>query len=291
MTGTTGFTRVGDRLEQLAALDRVVDAAAGRVAAAVERAGLKGVLSGSWLGHPLHPLLTDLPIGSWTSAMLLDIVGGKRAQPAADLLVATGIVTALPTAAAGLSDWSELGRPEQRVGVVHAAANVVGLGLYCGSFAARRRGRRARGVILGFAAATALTAGGYLGGHLSYRRGAGVNRNAFDDGPTDWTVLAGATEPAEGAADVGRADDVAVVVARSGGRLCGLADRCSHQGGPLHEGEVVAGRIRCPWHASEFDLDDGTVVRGPATAPQPVYDVRSIAGGLEVRRHTGARSA
>jgi nitrite reductase/ring-hydroxylating ferredoxin subunit/uncharacterized membrane protein len=276
---------LGARLEQAAALDRVAKPLAGRVSGTLDRLRLKSVLAGSWLGHPLHPPLTDLPIGSWTSAMVLDLVGGRRAQRSADLFVALGIVTAVPTAASGASDWCDLGPREQRVGVVHAAANVAGLGCYVVSYGLRRRGRRTAGVAAGFVGATVLTIGGYLGGHLAFRRGAGVNRNAFVDAPTDWTDLGDAEAPPAGALAVGRAGEVDVVIARHGAGLCGLADRCSHQGGPLHEGELVGGRVRCPWHGSEFRLADGAVERGPATAPQPAFHVRPSGSGRLQARH------
>src|SRR5204862_5824540 len=138
-------------------------------------AHLKDFLSGSWLGHPLHPLLTDLPIGAWTSAMVLDLAGGRRGQPAADLLIAAGIAAAIPTAASGFSDWSDLGPRDQRVGIVHAATNLVGVACYTASLSARRKGRRPAAIALSFAGAATLTAGGYLGGHLAYRRGVGVD--------------------------------------------------------------------------------------------------------------------
>jgi nitrite reductase/ring-hydroxylating ferredoxin subunit/uncharacterized membrane protein len=282
---------IADRVSNLSVLDRIAEPLATRVSEAFGRSRLKDVLSGSWFGHPLHPLLTDLPIGSWTSAMVLDLVGGRRGRRAADTLVAVGIASAVPTAATGLSDWSDLGQEDRRIGLVHAASNSVALGLYVASLVARLRGRRLRGVVLGFAGATAATAGGFLGGHLVYRRGAGVDHTAFDAGPDAWTQVDGAVAPAEGEMTAVSAGDVDVMVTRRAGGLCGLDDRCTHQGGPLHEGELIAGRVRCPWHASEFMLDDGSVVHGPATAPQPAYDARSVAGVLQIRRRPQRGSA
>jgi len=270
----------------MSALDRIAEPVATTVSNLLRRAGLKDVLSGSWFGHPLHPLLTDLPIGSWTSAMLLDLVGGRRAQPAADVLVAAGIVTAIPTAATGLSDWSDLGSEDRRIGLVHAASNTVALGCYVASLVARRGGRRTSGKLLGLAGASAATAAGFLGGHLVYRRGAGVDHTAFDAGPKDWVAVDDIAPPGEGVMAAVSAGDVEVMVTRRDGALCGLAERCSHQGGPLHDGELVDGRVRCPWHASEFHLADGSVAHGPATARQPVYDVRAESGILQVRRHS-----
>ena len=275
---------VVDRIEHTTALDRLATPLASAVSDLFRRSGLKDVFSGSWFGHPLHPLLTDLPIGSWTSAMLLDLVGGRRAQPAADVLVTVGIATAVPTAVTGLSDWSDLGDTDRRIGLVHATANSVAVGCYVASLVARRRGRRPVGILLGFAGASAATAGGFLGGHLVYRRGAGVDHTTFDAGSAEWVAVDDAAAPAEGEMVAVTAGDVEVMVTRRQGALCGLAERCSHQGGPLHEGELVDDRVRCPWHASEFVLADGSVAHGPASAPQPVYDARDDDGILQVRR-------
>jgi nitrite reductase/ring-hydroxylating ferredoxin subunit len=122
-----------------------------------------------------------------------------------------------------------------------------------------------------------------------YRRGAGVDHTTFDVGPDEWVAVDDAAVPAEGEMVAVTAGDVEVMVTRRQGTLCGLADRCSHQGGPLHEGELVDGRVRCPWHASEFVVADGSVAHGPASAPQPVYDARDDDGILQVRRTRGGR--
>jgi uncharacterized membrane protein len=155
------------RLASDARLDPVVDRL-GRVADTVlRRPDLRRALRGEWLGHPVHPALTDLPIGFWTSAFVLDFAG-RRNRRAADLLVAAGLVSVLPTAAAGLADWRERGRGERRIGVVHAASNVVATLLYAGSLGHRLRGNRLRGVVFGMAGAAAVTVGGYLGGQLAF---------------------------------------------------------------------------------------------------------------------------
>jgi uncharacterized membrane protein len=148
-----------------------LDNAATRLAGLADRllkGGVKDALQGKWLGHPLHPMLTDIPIGCFTSALVLDLFGGRRARPSADGLIALGIASAVPTAAAGLADWTDLGRRGRRVGIVHAAANATGLVLYAWSLSARLRGHRIRGLMLGVAGASAMTAGGYLGGHLAF---------------------------------------------------------------------------------------------------------------------------
>jgi hypothetical protein len=155
------------RIEASAALDRPADVVE-RLARAIVRPGAtEDALTGAWLGHALHPLLTDIPLG------------GKAARPAARRLIGIGILNALPTAATGLAEWLQADQPTRRVGIVHAQANTVGLLLYGASYRARRRGRHLRGVALGMAGGMAAIAGGYLGGHLSLARKAGYRDPRF----------------------------------------------------------------------------------------------------------------
>lgn len=265
---------VGEQLEATEALDRLVEPAHRLVKRALPAGTAKDVLHGVWLGHPLHPLLTDLPIGFWTSAFVLDLVGGRRARPAADALVGLGVAAAIPTAAAGLADWSELNRPERRSGAIHAIANLAATTLYGVSLVARCRDRRARGVALGVAGAAAATIGGFLGGHLTFRRAAGVNQTTAAPAAADWTGI-----DVDGAINADKPtladlDGTPLAVVELNGRSAGLYDKCSHLGGPLHEGNLLEDCVRCPWHGSTFRAVDGAVVRGPATAPQPAYDIR-----------------
>jgi nitrite reductase/ring-hydroxylating ferredoxin subunit/uncharacterized membrane protein len=271
------------RLGRTDALDRVARPVSGAVAKAVPSGAVKDALSGTWLGHPLHPLLTDIPIGSWTSASILDLIGGRRSQLAADVLVAVGVVSALPTALAGLSDWADTEGPPKRIGVVHAACNLAALGLYTGSLGARMRGRRGRGVLLALAGMTVASAGGYLGGHLVFGDGVGVDVNAFEAPPEDWVDAAKASELEDRKPLRVRVGEAEVMLVRSDGRIAALGERCSHRGGPLHEGEIDRACVTCPWHGSRFRLDDGTVVRGPATAPQPAYETRIVDGRIQVK--------
>ena len=130
----------------------------------------RDLLQGLWLGHALHPLMTMLPVGTWLSANLLDLLGGEEARGPARRLVGIGVLAALPTAATGLAEWTDIGRREQRVGAVHAGANATGLVLQAMSWRARRRGEHRRGVRLGLAGTAAVGLGGYLGGHLTEAR-------------------------------------------------------------------------------------------------------------------------
>jgi nitrite reductase/ring-hydroxylating ferredoxin subunit/uncharacterized membrane protein len=275
---------LGERLESAEDLDRLADPLHQLVTEAMPRGPVKDALHGVWLGHPLHPLLTDVAIGFWTSAFVLDIVGGRRSRRAADTLVALGVASALPTAAAGIADWSELNKPERRTGVVHAVANLTATALYGLSLLARIRGRRTRGVLLGFAGATAATAGGFLGGHLVFRRSAGVNQTSTAPAGTDWAEI-----HAEGALTnekptLAHLDGAPLAAATTDAGPVALFARCSHQGGPLHEGDLADGCVRCPWHGSVFRMADGTVLHGPATATQPAYELRQTGPRTEARR-------
>jgi uncharacterized membrane protein len=168
----TGFT---DRLESARGLDRVGAVIGGVVDPTLGAPAARQLLGGAWLGHALHPLLTDLPIGTWTSSLILDFFGGTSSEKAADLLAAVGVASVVPTALSGWSDWSATTTAAQRrVGLVHAAANVGAACLFAASLARRRQGRRGAGKLLSLGGACALGTGGYLGGHLSYARGAGV---------------------------------------------------------------------------------------------------------------------
>ena len=283
-TTMTTLDAVISRLEQNDALDGVAERVAAAVSGFTHRPGVASVLSGTFIGHPLHPILTDLPIGSWTSAFVLDLVGGRSARPAAQMLVGLGVVTALPTALTGLSDWADTVGETRRVGAFHALTNVVGLGCYTLSWRARRRGHHFRGVVLAMAGAAAATGAAALGGHLVYRTGTGVDVNAADTGPSDWTDAASASSLPGGEGRYVEAGPAKVLALNDGpGGWHGIGARCSHRDGPLQEGEFVDGCVVCPWHQSRFRLDDGRVVSGPATAPQPRYDVRERDGIVSVR--------
>src|SRR5215217_7411421 len=215
---------------------------------------LKDTLSGTWLGHALHPMLTDVPIGTWTSATLLDLLGGEETEQATERLIGVGVLAALPTAVTGATDWADSQRGNaavRRVGVLHA--NTLALTLFATSLAARRRGRVGRGKALSLAGMGALTLGGHLGGHLSYARGIGVDQRAFDRPPREWqTAVEG--DLAEGEHRLVEVEGPPVLVGRDAGRLYALANQCNHRGGPLDQGTLEDGCVTCPWHGSVFRL-------------------------------------
>ncbi|HYY20972.1 MAG TPA: Rieske 2Fe-2S domain-containing protein, partial [Thermoleophilaceae bacterium] len=192
-------------------------------------------------------------------------------------------LAAVPTAAAGLSDWAELRGGTRRVGIVHASGNVTALLLHTLSWRARKRGQRARGLALSALGYGAASFSAWLGGHLSFGKGVGVNQTAFEDAPADWTPVLDEAQLEDRTLIGARADGVGVLLVRKDGRTYALADRCSHRGCSLHEGQLRDDTVTCPCHGSTFRLD-GSVVKGPATAPQPTFDVRTMEGKVEIKR-------
>jgi nitrite reductase/ring-hydroxylating ferredoxin subunit/uncharacterized membrane protein len=286
-TARPALHALAERLGTLDVLDAPAKAVGRAVRSVIPAGAVKDAVSGTWLGHGLHPLLTDVPIGTWTSATILDLIGGRAGRRGADRLVAVGVLAATPTALTGLSDWADTESANdavRRIGSVHALANVTALGLYAASLAARAAGRRGAGVTLGLAGAGALAAGGHLGGHLSYARGVGVDTHVFDRPVEDWQDALAEADVPEGGLRCADVAGEAVLLARSDGELFALADRCVHRNGPLHDGRLVDGCVECPLHASRFALADGSVERGPAAYPQPVYETRIRDGRIEVRR-------
>jgi nitrite reductase/ring-hydroxylating ferredoxin subunit/fluoride ion exporter CrcB/FEX len=282
-------TELLDRLEGSAALDQLAQPWERAVRPLVRAEPAGRILSGAWLGHRLHPMLAVGVLGAWLSASILDMVGGKAARSSARQLVGIGIAAALPTVAAGQHDWVDQPAKVRRSGVVHALINVVGLTLQVASWRARRRHHHRQGARLSMAAIAAAGAGGYIGGHLTYVLGAGVERTAFDRAPEEWT----AALPVEELGEAPRAVDVggtAVLLVRDGERTLAMADTCNHLGCSLAEGEIVDGAVTCRCHGSRFRLADGATLAGPAAAPQPTYETRVRDGIVEVRerQHGGA---
>ncbi|OLT12599.1 iron-sulfur protein [Actinomadura sp. CNU-125] len=270
------------RIEQTEQIDAVAKPIRKMVGRMVRPRPVRNLLSGVFLGHPLHPGLTDVTIGAWGMAAVLDAIGGRDAEPAADLLMKVGVAGAVPTALSGLNDWSDTHGPELRVGWIHALANSTALSLHVASLVMRARGDRRTGRILGGAGMGVLAVGAYLGGHLSFVRGVGVNRTAWQQGPAEWTAVLD-DDLVEGEPVRVDADGTPILVYRYEGRAYALAAMCGHMGGPLDEGTFADGCVTCPWHASTFRLADGGVTRGPASAPQPCFETRVRDGRIEVR--------
>jgi nitrite reductase/ring-hydroxylating ferredoxin subunit/uncharacterized membrane protein len=274
---------VAERIEQLRPLDAVAEPLQRTVRALIPAGSKsKDALSGTWLGHPLHPPLTDIVVGTWTSALLLDLVGGEGTEDASDRLVGVGILAAVPTALAGLSDWADVCGGSRRIGTLHAIGNTTALALHVLSWFARRSGHRPRGLLLSGLGVGAASFSAWLGGHLSFGRGVGVNETAFDSAPTDWTAVLDEHDLGERTLVGVHTASTPVLLVRQDDRLHAMDDRCSHRGCSLHEGKLEGDLLVCRCHGSTFRLD-GSIVRGPATAPQPQYDVRAHGGKIEIR--------
>lgn len=271
------------RIEDLEELDGLSRPIAGFAGKATRSDTVKNALSGTWLGHQLHPMLTDLPIGAWVMASALDWTAPRSGAKAARRLIGLGILAAVPAAATGASDWSETYAAEQRIGLIHAMANSAGLLAQTASWLARRRGRRLTGMAYSTVGLGITLGAAYLGGHLSFIRGVGVNHTAFDDAVLEWTDVAAVAELAAGKPLRVNAGGVPVVLVQDGGGIAALSATCVHAGGPLDEGEVSEGCIRCPWHSSRFELSSGRVVRGPAASDQAAWLVRVEEGRVQVR--------
>jgi nitrite reductase/ring-hydroxylating ferredoxin subunit len=233
--------------------------------------------------------MTDLPIGFWTSALVLDVAGGERAEGAADLLLGMGNVSAVGAAVSGLADWSDLYAGPQRAGLAHAATNAVSLTLFSLSSAARAAGSRGAGRALALAGGGVAAAGAYLGGHLVYRRGSGVSHAGFEieDEIRDWAPAVDAADLTDGKAKKVRVKGANIFLFKQGATISALASTCNHAGGPLNQGKIEGGVVTCPWHGSRFQLADGCAVRGPAALPQPAFEARLREGKVEVRARAG----
>jgi nitrite reductase/ring-hydroxylating ferredoxin subunit/uncharacterized membrane protein len=244
---------------------------------------VRDVLHGVWLGHPLHPVLVQIPIGTWISASLLDACSGHEPgfEKASRRLILTGLAAAVPAILAGTADWAEQHEQQMRVGVVHAFANAFAIACYTAS-AASAAPARARGLRLSGLAAAGV--GGYLGAHIAYRQSAGANQaeaipHLIEPG---WHDLMPLAELADRKPTRRMLGDVPVVALRDGDALHVLADRCSHLSGPLSDGQYHDGCLTCPWHGSTFSVSDGAVRHGPATAPQPAFRTRVAEGTIQV---------
>ncbi|WP_242883283.1 Rieske (2Fe-2S) protein [Actinomadura litoris] len=279
-------------LEHARGLDHTIRLISSAVRRTLRPGPVKDTLHGVPFGHPAHPPLTDVPVGCWISAGVLDLLPGTGR--AARILVAAGLAGAVPTALAGLSDWSALHREQQRVGLVHASGMLTASTLYSASLVARSRGREGTGRALGFAGLAALLAGGYLGGHLAFRLAAGANHadQVAHLVALGWHDLCPADDLPDGWPVHRRLGYISLFVLRTGDEIHVLADRCSHLAGPLHQGRIVTDDdavvcVVCPWHGSTFRVVDGSVVHGPATGRQPSFESRATEDGLVQVRPLG----
>ncbi|WP_126173006.1 Rieske 2Fe-2S domain-containing protein [Altericroceibacterium xinjiangense] len=257
---------------------------------------VQNALHGTWFGHPIHPSLVAIPIGTWTLAVVLDTLAsvgaikGTAIDRTSDILVKAGAVGAVGAALTGLSDWHQTHGRSRRVGLVHAAVNSTALGIQVASIVLRSGGHRIAGRLASAASWGFMFAGSYLGGHLVYRLRQGVDQADRSVVPRGYHPVLPETDLQEDQPcrvevwdEVERAQ-IPVVLVRHRGRISAMGARCSHMGGPLDEGWVLNGGLICPWHGSRYDLESGQPLDGPSTCPQPRYHVRVQDGMVEIQR-------
>ena len=251
---------------------------------------IKNFLHGTWLGHPLHPVLTAIPVGAWTVALALDALEGmsgrKECGSAADLAIGVGLLGAVGSAVTGITDWSETDGSARRVGLLHGLLNIAATTLYTTSFVMRKRKRsRQSGIAMSMLGYAVASTAAYLGGHLVFGEQIGVDHTATANAgnPKKFTRVMADDELKENKPTRVDANGVAILLVRRKGEIYALTETCPHLGGPLSEGKLVGDAIQCPWHKSELALEDGHVVNGPTAYPARCFDVRVRAGQIEVR--------
>jgi nitrite reductase/ring-hydroxylating ferredoxin subunit/uncharacterized membrane protein len=248
---------------------------------------IKNFLNGVWLGHPLHPMLTDVPVGAWTCTLMLDtlasVTDNDALETASDITLATGLAAATGAAVTGMTDWTDTYGMERKLGLLHGVTMVSSVLAYTGSLVARLSGSRTAGVVLANTGYALMSAGAYLGGDQVYDLGYGVNHTAFEHGPGKYTAVMPETDLQDGKPAKADAGGAPVLLVKQGGDIYALSDTCVHAGCSLAGGTVEDRTIICPCHGSQYDLRDGRVINGPATMPQPDYDVRVTGGQIEVK--------
>lgn len=249
---------------------------------------VKDFLNGTWLGHPVHAALTDLPVGVMTVAIVLEVIGQRVA---ADVSVLIGVLSIVATAVSGLADYTDVDGKARSRATVHATVMTIGLLVFVVSLVIRagNPADRAVPIILLVIGYLILTVGAEIGGDLVYLIGTNVSRHAWRGAGTKWVALdlGGLSDIPEGGPTKVKAGINTLILVRTGETILALHEQCAHAGGPLSEGTIVDGCIQCPWHGSRFRLTDGHVARGPAMYDQPAYEVRRSDAGFEVRRAAG----
>lgn len=244
---------------------------------------LQDFLNGTWLGHPLHPVIVSVPIGAWTTTMLLDLAGMEEG---ADLSLQLGVLAAVGAAATGAAQWQDTDSKARKTGILHALLNTGALALYIASWVSRSREARNTGIMLSSLGYATAGIAAWLGGEVAYDMGIGVNHTAFEAPVSDWEEVLDQSELEENTPKRVQASGGPVMLLRQGYEIFAISPTCTHLGGPLDEGQLDGSTISCPWHGSVFCVSDGKVLHGPATMNQPAFDVRVQNGQIAVRTRT-----
>ena len=249
---------------------------------------IKNFLNGTWLGEPLHVVLTDIPIGAWTAALVfdgMDLISKRREfAVAADAAIGIGLAGAVGAAITGVTDWQDTDAPARRIGMVHGLLNISATTLFIASLILRKKKSRTSGRVFAGLGYAVMTVAARLGGKLVYEYKIGVDRTEGEALPQGFVAVMSVSDLAEAKPTRAEHDGVPILLVRRGERIFALAETCSHASGPLSEGKLVGDSIVCPWHASRFSLEDGRVLDGPAVHPQPCLQVRVQNGQIEVRK-------
>jgi nitrite reductase/ring-hydroxylating ferredoxin subunit/uncharacterized membrane protein len=250
-------------------------------------------LHGTWLGHPLHAVLTDLTVGAWTTSALLDIaslvIDSEEVEQAADIVTGIGTVSAIGTAVTGLNDYSRIKSDAVKPGMLHGLLNMAAFTSYIVSMAARKSGSRKVGLAASMTGLGIIMLAAWIGGDMVYRHKVGIN-HAVPPSKTlhSWTPVLADQDLAEKQARRVEIAGTPILLYRRWGIVLAMGAVCSHAGGPLEEGTFDGSCVECPWHASVFDMRDGSVVHGPATMQEPSFECRVNEGQIEVRVRASA---
>ncbi len=254
--------------------------------------GVKDFLHGTWLGHPVHAAVTDVPLGAWTAAVacdVLDIFDHRGPyEDGARCVIGLGLIGAVTSAVTGLTDWSDTDPPARRVGLIHGLLNVAGVGLFTASYILRGRRARNTGKLFALAGLGTAAVSAWLGGALVYNDQIGVDHTSGETLPQDWVAAMPENELPDNQPRKVEVNGIPVLLVRRGRRIDAIFEKCAHLGGPLSEGTLEGDTIRCPWHASVYSLEDGHVIHGPSTHNQPAFETRVRNGQVEIRKATGA---
>lgn len=245
-------------------------------------AGVKDFLYGTWLGHPVHPMMTDVSLSGWTMSMAFDLLGEENAS---DIALKIGTLTAFGTAVTGVAQWYDTQNLEEpkRIGVLHALLNTTALGFYAASIVLREQDKRTAGITTAWTGHAFSMTSAWIGGHLSYVLGIGVSRDAFTQAAADWTDAIEESALTEGEMTRRDVDGAPIMFLKQGDRIYATSASCTHLSGPLDEGERSGTCVKCPWHGSEFDLVTGKVNHGPATDSIDIYETRISDGQVQIR--------
>ncbi len=249
---------------------------------------LKSFLHGTWWGHALHPVIVNVPLGAWTAALVADLVAstGRLSPGVGDFCVLIGVLASYGALVTGYTDFHETAGRERKVGAAHGLIMTTAILLYTASWLLRWRAGSAAhelAVVLAVIGYLLVISGAYLGGDLVFRLGTMVNRNAFTTGPKEFVPIGRCQDFAEGQMERVEAGGMPVLIVRRGDRLYAISNTCAHAGGPLDEGALDGTIVTCPWHASQFDITTGRVMRGPATFDQPSLTLREHGDVVEAK--------